>query len=149
MSGADRRELAARVQGERPLKSPPVGLEIFVQRFRHGDGCDADASAVLAALEPYLDHSGRSPRLRVGDADGELYGLEDLASGFMVAHAGGAAILGALVAVARACDLVILPVGCPTAITDERQRSHLPAELADEAVLVTSGEALQRLIETA
>jgi hypothetical protein len=37
---------------------------------------------------------------------------------------------------------VILPVGCPTCITDERQRAHLPDSLKDDVTLVDSGALL-------
>lgn len=77
-----------------------------------------------------------------------FYGVEDLESGFMVNHVGGPAIYDALVAVAQACDLVIIPVGCATALIDDRQRVELPEVLAADAVRVNTGEDLRRLIES-
>jgi hypothetical protein len=126
-----------------------VSFDIFLQRFVGGDGADADTNALRVALEPYLVLVAGNPRLRVGDAQAEIYGEDDLASGFMVNHVDGPGVYEVLVAAAHAGDLVIVPVGCPTAIIDERQRAELPEELGAEAIRVGTGPELQRLIEDA
>ncbi len=127
-----------------------MSFDIFVQRFRAGDGAEADAARVRQALAPHLEQVADGfPRLRAGGHTADIYGLDDLASGFMVNHVKDPVIFDVLVEVARVCDLTIIPVGCPTAILREQQRQELPAELAEEAVVVTSGAELERLIETA
>jgi hypothetical protein len=126
-----------------------VSFDIFLQRFSGGDGADADAESVGAALGPYLDVLDGYARLRVGNAQADIYGEDDLASGFMVNHVEGPEVYEALIAAARAGDLVIIPVGCPTAIIDECQRAELSEELAAEAIRLGSGQELQRLIEDA
>jgi hypothetical protein len=53
-----------------------------------------------------------------------------------------------LVEGARAADWVILPVGCPTCITDEAQRVHLPKGLDEDVVLVSTGDELLQVIRS-
>ena len=54
-----------------------------------------------------------------------------------------------IVAVARAAELTIMPVGCPVCLVSEAQRAHLPPDLARSGVaVVTSGAALRAAIET-
>jgi hypothetical protein len=124
-----------------------MGFDVFVQGFHDGDArTEADADVVEAVLAPYV--VGRDEqliRVRVGDDEGEIYGASDLDGGFMVTHA-GPAVFDVVVEVAKAADLVILPVGCPTVIVDEAQRAHLPEDLTENVVLVTSGEDLRRVI---
>ena len=48
-------------------------------------------------------------------------------------------VLDLLVEFAHHAQAVILPPGCPTLMTDEAQRQHLPEELHAEAVLVSEG----------
>ncbi len=126
-----------------------MSFDIFLQRFEAGDGADADAVAVRSALEPYLAVAASGYAcLHVGGVEADIYGVENLESGFMVNHVGGPAVYDALVGVAQACDLVIIPVGCATAVIDDRQRLDLPEELAAEAVRVSTGQDLRRLIES-
>lgn len=125
-----------------------MSWDVLVQGFRDGDGRESDAAAVAAALAPYVvEIHGEHAVLRVGDAVADLYGIDDLANGFMVNRVSGAA-WDAVVAAARAGAMTILLPGCPTAITDEGQRAHLPPELAEDGVvLVRDGEDLRRLID--
>ena len=51
-----------------------------------------------------------------------------------------------LVRGAKAAGWVIMPVGRPTCITDPSDRTHLPDGLDDEAILVTTGAELLRVI---
>lgn len=53
-----------------------------------------------------------------------------------------------LVRGAQAAGWVILPVGCPTCITDEAQRDHLPEGLDADVVMVKTGEDLLRVIRS-
>jgi hypothetical protein len=55
-----------------------------------------------------------------------------------------------IVAVARAADLVILPVGCPVCVVFEHQRPFVPADLAGDGVaLVETGDALATVLRGA
>jgi hypothetical protein len=123
-----------------------VSFDLFVQGFHDGNARDADRDALRVALAPYVVSGTSGATLRAAASTAEIYGLEDLARGFMVTHVDGGEIFDVLVDVAAACDLVILPVGVSTAITREEQRVHLPDELRDEAVLVRSGAELRALI---
>ena len=64
----------------------------------------------------------------------------------MTNHVSGEAPWDLLVDGAKAARWVILPAGCPTCITDESQREHLPEGLDGEVVLVTSGAELLAVI---
>lgn len=125
-----------------------LSLDIFIQAFRHGDAREVDAKMLREALAPYLFEIERGWNLRSGNSEAEIYGVEDLASGFMVTRIDGAQIYDVLVRVAAACDLVIMPVGVFVAITRREQLEDLPDVLQGDAVLVVSGAELIALIES-
>jgi len=59
-------------------------------------------------------------------------------------------VLDLIVAVARAADMVILPVGCPACVVFEDQRPLLPDDLAGQGVeLVETGDALATVVRGA
>lgn len=60
----------------------------------------------------------------------------------MVDRANGTELWQLLADGADAAGWVILPVGCPTCITDDAQRRHLPEGLRQEVALVASGAEL-------
>lgn len=86
-----------------------------------------------------------SALVECGDGTADVY-LEN--DGMMANHVSGEKPWQLLVEGARAANWIILPVGCPTCITHEAQRAHLPEELAGDAILVASGEELLRVIRS-
>ena len=126
-----------------------MSVEICLQGFRDGDSHDADVSELRDALAPYIIETANGWDLRTGNSRAEIYGLDDLASGFMVTHVAGAELYDVLVRVAALCDLVILMPGLPAALTRDEQQRHLPEEIRVDAKLVTSGADLVALIESA
>lgn len=127
-----------------------MSFDVFLQGFRKGDPADADGEKLAALLRPYIVETQQGfCELRFDDGDAALYGLEDLASGFMVNHVSGQQAWDVLVTVARGADLAIMPVGCPVAVPTEALIGDLPEELQKEAVIVTSGADLLREIEAA
>ena len=123
-----------------------MSFDIHVRRFRDGDILDADAALVRSLLAPFLVEQGGGWNLRMDEADAEVYGVETLERGFMVTHVSGVALYDLVVRVAAACDFVIMPVGCPVALTSEQQRAHLPDGFDGDAVVVSSGAELIQLI---
>jgi hypothetical protein len=53
-----------------------------------------------------------------------------------------------LVEGARSAEWAIMPVGCPTCLTDQAQRIHLPEGLKEDVALVATGEELVRVIRS-
>lgn len=125
-----------------------MSFDIFVQAFEHGEARKVDARALRRALAPYLIQVENGWNLRAGRATAEIYGVEKLGSGFTVTHVDGVDLYDVLVEIAAAFDLVIMPVGVPTAITRREQLNHLPDVLRDDALLVSSGGELLKLIES-
>ncbi|WP_154402574.1 hypothetical protein [Nocardioides speluncae] len=78
-----------------------------------------------------------------GDGSADVY-LDD--DDMMANHVAGEDPWALLVAGARAAGWVIMPPGCPTCITDDEQRNHLPDELGAAVVLVADGADLLRVI---
>jgi hypothetical protein len=125
-----------------------MSFGIFVQGFREGDRRDADATRLRSALEPHLVKATHGWNLRAGNATAEIYGVDDLTTGFMVTHVDGPEIYDVIVRVGAACDLVILAPGVAAALTHRDQRAHVPEELRASAVVVASGAELVALIES-
>jgi hypothetical protein len=126
-------------------------VDIFVRAFSDGDATDRDGLPIRRIL---LEAGG----FRVA-ADGsvtvagaEVHGLPIAGrpfAGLMFADVREAA-LELIVAVARAADMVILPVGCPACLVFEHQRPHLPPDIAGQGVaLVGTGAELVAVLRGA
>jgi hypothetical protein len=122
-------------------------VDIFVRAF--DDAADRDGLAVRRML---LEAGG----FRVA-ADGSLDVSGTAVHGLPIAgrpFAGlkfanvTAPVLDLIVAVARAADMVILPVGCPACVVFDHQRPHLPADLGG-VELVETGEQLATVVRGA
>jgi len=123
-------------------------VEIFVRAFSDGDTADRDGLAVRRLL---LEAGGfkvaADGTLRVPGA--QVHGLPIAGrpwSGLMFTQVHDAAC-ELIVAVARAADMVILPVGRPACVVFEHQRPHLPEDIAGQGVeLIETGEDLRRAL---
>lgn len=128
-----------------------MSFDVFVQAFDSGNAGEVDADQVRAVLAPHVTTDGEATgfaRLETGDGSADLYGYDQLETGFMVNHISGSEAWEVIVRAAVACRLVIMPVGCPIAITDRTSVADLPPELQRTALaLVTSGEQLLSLIQ--
>lgn len=127
-----------------------MSFDVFVQAFSDGGAAEADADAVQAVLAPYIHGSSQSGFARLATTDGgaDLYGYDDLGSGFRVNHISGDEAWDIVVQAAAASGLVIMPVGCPAALTNQDSFEHLPDALrSGEVAIVTSGSQLVDLIQ--
>lgn len=125
-----------------------MSYDVFFQGFTGGDAAAGGGDDVQAMLAPYItlaepEHS--FVRIEVEDGGADVYLSDDH---MMVNHAGGTATWDLLVRAAIKANWTILLPGGPPAVTDESQRAQLPVELAEDAVLVTTGGDLLRLIES-
>lgn len=129
----------------------PVSYDVFLQRFQGGEAATVDSPEVWALLEEAWeaapDESGHC-LVRRDDDEGDLYAeqrgrpLESL----MFNHA-GPGIYELMFEVAVAGDMVIMPPDAGPFLVREEQRSNLPRDLAEGAVVVEDGTALARAIE--
>lgn len=100
-------------------------------------------------LEPYLvreEPEHHFAFVEYGDGSADVYLDGDH---MMANHVVGDRPWDLLVEGARAADWVIMPVGCPTCITDAAQRAHLPVGLDEDVVLLSSGAELLHAIRSA
>jgi hypothetical protein len=123
-----------------------VSFDVFFQGFLHGDATRGVGELLRQVLQPFItreEPDRRFAHVEFGDGTADVYFDGD---GMLVNHVSGDRPWDLLVEGARAAGCVILPVGCPTCITDDVQRAHLPEGLSDEVVLVMSGGDLLRVI---
>ena len=128
-----------------------MSFDIFVQGFRAGKGLDVDADLIERRLTPHIvNRDDRFGYARLGFADGgaDLYGMDDLASGFLLNHVSTTAVWDVILDLAREASLAIMPVGCPTVVATPEMLTHLPVELAPDAVVLRTGAEVLRLITT-
>jgi hypothetical protein len=124
-----------------------VAFDIFLQRFEGGDAADANAADLAAVLDPLVEARGPGwARIQTSDGAADVYGTDNLATGVMVNHASGRAVWDVLFELARAGRLAVMPVGCPTCVIEAEQRADLPPELQPEAVEISSGDELFRIV---
>ncbi|GAB2679946.1 hypothetical protein GCM10009743_65280 [Kribbella swartbergensis] len=99
-------------------------------------------------LDPFIvrEEPGHSFLLvEYGDGSADVY-LDG--THMMANHMTGQQPWELLVEGARAAGWVIMPVYCPTCLTDEAQRIHLPEGLNEDVELVATGEELLRVIRS-
>ena len=83
--------------------------------------------------------------IRFRDGGADLYIGDDAMT---ANHIHGRETWDLLIDAARAADWVILPTGCPTCLTAESQRDHLPDGLDVDVRVVVSGAELLQVIES-
>jgi hypothetical protein len=97
-------------------------------------------------LAPHISEEyEHSFRVRVGDGKTDIY-LHD--GGMMANHIDGRDPWDLLVHGAKAANWVIIPVGCPTCLTQPGQMEELPQGLDDDVVVVETGADLLAAIES-
>ncbi len=129
-----------------------MSFDVYVQRFRDRDAAPADAALLTELLQPYLEPRDGDPRrgnLRFADGDAEIYGTDDLTTGFMLTHIAGREAWDVLADIGGRAGLTIMPVGCPTLVFDKSAIAHLPDPLGDDVVVVATGADILRAIEGA
>ena len=129
-----------------PWHCLPVSFDVFFQRFAHGDAEPGGGERMRQVLDPFVvreEHERSFLLVEYGDGSADVYLDGD---GMMANHITGQKPWELLVEGARAARWVIAPVGCPTCITDEAQRIHLPEGLNEAVALVATGEELLRVI---
>jgi hypothetical protein len=127
---------------------PIVSFDIFLQRFKAGDGVDGGAEEALDVLRPYLvdaPHEGFAA-VRTIDGEAEVYGLDT--GSLMITEVAGEAIWDLIFDVAFAADHAILAFGRPVCLVDAALKEHLPAMLSDPVVVVTSGRDLLAVVQS-
>ncbi len=122
-----------------------MSFDIFLQGFKSGEARPDGLELALAQLEPFVTRREPSMgflQIEYADSSADVYfGENDL----MVNHVAGADLWDVLVSAAREADWVIMPTGCPVALTRPEQRLHLPEVLADNVAVVADGQGLVEL----
>ncbi|MEV1158509.1 hypothetical protein AB0J27_24235 [Micromonospora chokoriensis] len=131
-----------------------MSYDMVVQRFEQGDGTPMEGKAFLAVFEPPVDR--REPQYNYWQISADDGGTADvyaaLAGGtldsLMISRFSAGAILDTLVRCIGLADAAVLPPGCPTLLAHEGQRQHLPEELRADAVVVTAGADVERVLRS-
>ncbi|AYY11688.1 hypothetical protein EF847_02045 [Actinobacteria bacterium YIM 96077] len=125
-----------------------MNFDIFLQRFTGGDVAPTGRVATVTVLERYLADppAGGYTEIITRDGRADVYGLDG--DGLMINHAEGRDVFELMFQVSKAAGYVIMPVGSPTCVLDESMIPHLPEVLRHDAVVVSSGDDLLRVILT-
>ena len=140
-------ERTLRDEAIEPDNMPTVSFDVFLQGFANGAASPGCPGAAIEVLSPFLASKPheRLALLRTGDGEADVYGLGGEA--LMVNHASGREIWDVLVAVAKAANWAIMPVGCPVCVTTADAINDLPEELRVGVVVVTTGRELLNAIQ--
>jgi hypothetical protein len=132
---------------------PVVSYDVHLFCFQHGECVDIDAARLMEMLQPLIAWTEEEfdyARLRAADGgEADLYGVCEDASVLLFSRWCFGDICELTAKLARELDMVIVPPDRPVMIIDERQRAHLPPEMAAEAVVVRTGTDIQRMIDPA
>lgn len=123
-----------------------MSYDVFFQGFKGGDAMAGGGEAVRTILAPDVARSEPEhsfPRIEVEDGGADVYLSDDH---MMVNHAGGTDTWDLIVRAAAAANWTILLPDGPPVLTIESQRSELPAELAEDAVVISNGAELLGVI---
>ena len=123
-----------------------MSFDIFLQRFVDGEAVDADVDSMLAILGPLItDRTASWARIVTADGGADVYGIDNPASGLMINHASGRAVWDVLFELARTAGMAIMPVGCPTSVTDPGLIDALPAASLPAGVVTSGADILATL----
>jgi hypothetical protein len=130
-----------------------LSYDVFLWRYRDGESVDVDEPEVWQILErAWLSPPDEFDHCRVRrDADeGDLYAVPVGApiDSLMFNHA-GEGIYDLMFDVAVAGDMTIIPIDAGPFIVRAEQREHLPEDVRDKAIVVSSGAELAKAIEGA
>jgi len=118
-----------------------MSFDVFFQGYEAGEPTNTGKAAMMALLGPLVrERDFGFVQIHTSDGQADVY-IDD--GGMMVNHVAGSEAWEIMVEGAKAANWVIMPVGCPTYLTREEQRAELPPELADDVVLVESGDDLE------
>ena len=121
-------------------------FDIIFQGFIAGESSEQGGSQMREILAPHVtDEDGSFLRVRFGDGDADIYLGDDR---MMANHVSGRDPWDLLVEGAQAANWVIMPIDCPTCVTQPGQREELPEDLDADVVAVSTGAELRRIIES-
>jgi hypothetical protein len=124
----------------------PVSFDVFFQGFLAGEASERGGAQMREVLAPHISEEDEQfLRVRVGDRKADVY-LHD--GGMMANHIEGRDPWDLLVQGARAANWVIIPVGCPTCLTQPGQMEELPEALDKDVVVIETGAGLRAVIES-
>jgi len=126
-----------------------MSFDVFFQGFSNGDASTGGGDRMRQVLAPFIVSGNPGQQfvhVEYGDGSAEVYLNDD---DMMAHHISGTSPWDLLVEGAKAAGWVILPVGCPTCLTDEAQRAQLPEGIDEHVALVESGSELLRVIHSA
>jgi hypothetical protein len=121
-----------------------VSFDVFFQGFVQGELASGGSDAMHRVPQSYIKREESQHQFVLVSVDGDTADVDLDQDLMMVNQIFGERPWELLVRGARTAGWVVLPVGCPTCITDEAQRDHLPEGLDADAVLVKTGEDLLR-----
>ncbi len=119
-----------------------MSYDVFLQGFKRGEAAAGGGDVVRAMLAPHVMRAGPERsfgRIEVEDGGADVYLSDDH---MMVNHAGGTAAWDLVVRAAGAANWTILLPDGPSVLTNETQRAELPGDLAEDAVVISSGTDL-------
>lgn len=124
-----------------------MSFDVYLQGFQLGRAAAGDGAGALEVLHPFVETMDESfAAVATSDGGAELYGMDDLSSGFSIHGMSGDAIWQVIVDAAAAAGFFIMPVGCSVGVPMGVDRMDLPSELRASAVDIQSGQDLKELI---
>jgi hypothetical protein len=123
-----------------------VSFDVFFQGLLAGESPERSGAQMREVLAPHISEEYELFfRVRVGDGEADIY-LHD--GGMMANHIEGRDPWDLLVLGARAADWVVIPVGCPTCLTQPDQMEEPPEALDKDVVVIKTGADLRAVIES-
>lgn len=123
-----------------------MSFDVFFQGFIAGESSERGGAEMRQVLAPHVtERSGSFLRVRAGDGKADVHLNDD---GMMANGISGRDPWDLLLRGAQAANWVIMPLDCPTCLTQPGQREDLPEELQDDVVVVETAADLRAVIES-
>ncbi|MDP9904802.1 hypothetical protein [Arthrobacter bambusae] len=125
-----------------------MSYDVFLQGFVNGEPVLGGGVQMREVLAPFIvreEPDSRCLLIEYGDGTADVYLADD---GMMANHISGEQPWELVVKGAAGAGWVIMPVGCPTCLTEEAQRADLPESIREDAVVTATGADLLRAIRS-
>ncbi len=125
-----------------------MSFDVYFQKFLDGEPKSGGGDRMRKVLQPYIVREEPEHRFALVECGDGSVNVNLGGDSMMANHFFGEDPWDLLLEGARQAGWVIMPVGCPTCLTEAAQLAHLPDGLDQDVVVVGTGADLLRIVRS-